>query len=245
MQFIECDDCGFMYFHPQPTDGDLAKLYAGYRSTEYEQQRRKHEPGYSNAVLYHDYIFRHLRIYETLKNHIDSKAVTSVLDYGGGDGSIIPPVYNHSERYVYDISGTPPVDGVKPFGLEDPRKFDLILCCHVLEHVNNPHQIISNIARHMNGNSILYLEVPTEHTAIISALKFFSMRRRLYHLYAWLYGKDPEGMFPVMHEHINLWTEQPLVKLLEMHNLTILYMEQDHEFQKGMPVISAVAKVSE
>ena len=245
MQFISCNDCGFMYYYPQPTDKELEKLYNGYRSTEYEKQRQKHEPDYSNAVLYHDYIFRHLRIYETLKNHIDSCDVTSVLDYGGGDGSIIPPVYSHANRYVYDISGIPIVDGVKPFSLADTRTFDLILCCHVLEHVNDPHEAASNIAGYMHDKSILYLEVPTEYPFVVSALKFFSTHRRFYYLYAWLYGKDPEGMFPVMHEHINLFTEPSLRKLLEMHNLDILYMEQDHTDNTEVPVISVVAKLEE
>lgn len=43
---------------------------------------------------------------------------------------------------------------------KNKRKFDFITLIHVIEHLNNPKQIIQSAIKLLNGNGILYIETP-------------------------------------------------------------------------------------
>lgn len=59
-------------------------------------------------------------------------------------------------RNMFDIS-------IKPILLEEfnsKKKFNVIFCCHTLEHVSNPIKFLAILKKFMNKESILYIEVP-------------------------------------------------------------------------------------
>jgi hypothetical protein len=228
VSFISCNCCGFMYYYPPPRQSELARLYCGYRSDEYQQQRQQHEPEYTpeqNERLQAEAGERKSHIAATITNYVLFAGIHSVLDYGGDAGQSIPDEFTKSDKYVYDISGTPLPKGIQRCYPDTPKTFDYIQCCHVLEHVPDPHAVMKDILKFSHQQTVFYFEVPTESGFIIAALKFFSKHRELYRIYASIFNKDPEGMFPAMHEHLGLFTEPLLILLMTMHGLKIKALE--------------------
>jgi SAM-dependent methyltransferase len=82
-----------------------------------------------------------------------------VLDIGCGAKPYLPLVASHAERYVgVDTAAGPYVDHVSPaeqLPLED-ETFDLVLCTQVLEHVQDPAAVLSEIYRVLRpGGAVL------------------------------------------------------------------------------------------
>lgn len=68
-----------------------------------------------------------------------------LLDYGGDCGQFIPKFLSLSEKFVFDLSDSKAVDGVTKLNSIEGRKFDFIMCCHVLEHTNQPFEELSGL----------------------------------------------------------------------------------------------------
>jgi Zn ribbon nucleic-acid-binding protein len=47
VDLVECGSCGFLFYNPRLDNGDLQRLYAGYRLAEYPQMRHASEPWYT------------------------------------------------------------------------------------------------------------------------------------------------------------------------------------------------------
>ena len=121
VELASCPACGLAWFTPRPTDVELALFYLGYRDEHYQRQRQRHEAHYTAAF----------------NDSLNAPRATTpfagrVLDWGGYDGRNTPHAH---ERYVYDPCGAEPVRGVKAWHGEP---VDLVLCCHVLEHLRDP-----------------------------------------------------------------------------------------------------------
>ncbi len=166
---------------------------------------------------------------EIFTKYIDVSKVTTVLDYGGDKGQHIPPVFKNKKRYVYEISGVKAIPGV--YNLKDlsgkQNYFDVILCCHVLEHVVNPAQILENIMEVMKRKGYLYIEVPFDNPLFSSKLdslqflfnKYFSWKDIIKQALKMLKTKG----FKPMHEHINFFSPNSLEIFLKNNNFEILY----------------------
>jgi len=87
------------------------------------------------------------------------------LDFGGDVGQFIPEIETIQRRAVFEVSGLDPIRGLRTIGdwaeagLFEP---DLIMICHVLEHVTEPRQLIESAARVLTRNGLLYIEVPLD-----------------------------------------------------------------------------------
>lgn len=199
---LKCNQCGFVGSNHRLTDEEEYKLYKDYRGEEYTNQRIFLEPWYPDAVRSMNspkYKEDRLRtINELIDKNIDRTTISSVLDYGGDDGSFIPTKFIKAKKFVFDISGSKPTLGVKSFdpALHPNFKFDFIMCCHVLEHKSDPDMIVKEILRYSNSNTWLYWEVPNFDCPPL-----------------------PGGVF---HEHLNIFNINSLSKLLDKFNLEII-----------------------
>ena len=187
-----CPKCGMYFSAYRPDDTEMGLLYSGYRDEAYQKQRQKYEEFYTpefNRELYapQDGGFsRKKGIADFLKNTIDISSCLNVLDFGGDKGQFIPDEFSNANRYVYEISGTDTVEGVKMLtdkSILNSYDWDLILCNQVMEHLSDIQSYFTGLVECMKENTYLYIEVPNER-----ALENVDVR--------------------VIHEHINMFSER-------------------------------------
>jgi len=203
---LQCQVCGTLFLDYRFASDQMASLYRGYRDAAYTQQRDYYEPGYADTVA-GDYLTRHSYIDQVeawLAPHLTKNP--SVLDWGGGDGRNTP-FLGRGQVLVHDISGAEVVDGAETFDLRQlgSRKFDLVVCSQVLEHVPAPMELLTEILPAMSPRTLLYLEVP--HEQLIrehpGSLGLAVLKRH------W-------------HEHINFFTEAGLRRLIDRAGLQLV-----------------------
>jgi hypothetical protein len=68
-----------------------------------------------------------------MREHIDVNAITSVLDYGGHSGDLIPSVFDVCHRAVFDYDQAQILaNGVEVIDAEYQGEFDLVMSAHTL-----------------------------------------------------------------------------------------------------------------
>ena len=111
---------------------------------------------------------------KNLNKYIKGK---SILDFGCGAGGFL----KIAKKIAKDISGIEPEERIQQFwkgkinikgNLTDfNKKFDLITCFHVVEHLDDPISIIHNLKKYLKKNGVLIIEVPNHDDALISTYK--------------------------------------------------------------------------
>ena len=207
-----CPDCGIYYSSYRPTDKEMELLYKNYRDEKYLKQRQKYEPDYTeefNKDLGYsekNKTIRNNHMQSLLCRYTDVNKIKTVLDYGGDSGQNIPSFFTESENFVYDVSGLKPVEGVKSISREElhNKKWDFIMCNHVLEHVSYPLNIINEIIDILAEDGLLYLEVPNDMPYINSFLNNTKKQKVL------------------IHEHMNFFTVKSFYKIFNRDDFLIL-----------------------
>lgn len=191
-----CSECGFLFLDIRFSDSEMNSLYHEYRGKEYNELRERYEPGYSsqndslNAGI--PYISK---IEEFLEPHLTFPL--SILDWGGDTGKNTP-FKNRNEVFdIYDISNKPVIEGANCISRKQAfsKKYSLVVCSNVLEHVPFPADLILDIKNTMDDSSILYVEVPYEEI-MRTGEKNLHLKKKHWH------------------EHINFYSEESLIRLL-------------------------------
>lgn len=186
---LRCIECGFVWSNWRPSKDEVGKLYANYRDESYTVMRTKHEEQYkdirewqSKPVPYMDQVETFLTPFVTFP--------VSILDWGGHDGNNAP----FAGRRILDVYDIAEVPLVEDAGRVESisKKYDLVLCANVLEHVPDPAGVLKEVSRAMDDKSILYIEVPFEAAQNTD---------------------DPLGYIHEWHEHINMFMPDSLVAL--------------------------------
>ncbi len=220
VDLVGCDSCGFRFYNPRLDDGDLQKLYDGYRDENYLRLRHSFEPWYTEklntGIASHDsYEGRRATLSAILKTHINGRKIKRVLDFGGDRGDLVAGLIYGAEDFVYDISGIPAIAGVT--SVKDPSvNADLIISSNVLEHVGFPRDLVCDMLKAAPVGGLIFLEVPAEspfeakriakriaQTGISAIMRPIATRAAL----------RPSALY-MMHEHINYFTERSLRALL-------------------------------
>ena len=222
---IHCLDCDFYFSSYRPTDEEMEKLYTGYRNSNYQKQRQKYEPLYTekfNNSLSDYNQERYIAIERFLDKHIDPQEIINVLDYGGDRGQYIPKKYFN--RFVYDISNTVTEVNVKNITKKDLLSvhWNLIMCCHVLEHLSDPNALVYELEKMLPVGSFLYVEVPFDKNS-----DFLT-----------------ENYWAGIHEHINFFRLKTISELFKSKKeFSIIDTMQDPP-QSGSPIRILVKKHS-
>lgn len=171
-RLMHCKNCELHFSEYRPSDKEMNRLYQGYRNEEYQKQRQKYEATYTreyNNKLFCDekiIMERKTGMESFLKSYLkDFHNFKNVLDWGGDEGQYIPEVFANSRKFVYEISGNQVVDGVTCLNdLSEVAKikWDFVMCCHLLEHVSDPLEILNHIVHWLKPRGVLYLELPLE-----------------------------------------------------------------------------------
>ena len=159
-----CQACGFLCYSPRPTDSDIAAKYAFLRETEVDIGGQSH---ISETGLALDQS-RAVRIYGCLnKAGAISGSGKSVLDVGGGNGKLMRPfIIDGSSCCIVDYNPHP-LPGIIRLGdtvrdVPAGKKFDIVTCSHVLEHVADPVSFLREIRGVLRLDGCAYFEVPLE-----------------------------------------------------------------------------------
>jgi hypothetical protein len=204
-----CEVCGFLFLDIRFSESELSNLYIDYRGAEYNSLRESYEQGYTlrndnlNAGI--DYI---QDIEDFLQPHLSFPI--SILDWGGDTGKNTPFKNKNEALDIYDISNKDVIVGARIVSKSEAhsKKYKLIVCSNVLEHVPYPSDLLSDITKSMSKESILYIEVPLENVVMNNNSDLHLLKKH------W-------------HEHINFYSEKSLYSLvqnvgLEVNDLKIL-----------------------
>lgn len=203
---LNCKDCGHLFLDIRFSDSEMSNLYKDYRGLDYVHLRQLFEPGYAerNVDLNHGVSF--LSEVESFLTPCLSFPLT-VLDWGGDTGINTPFRQVAEQVDIYDISDKPVIAGVRRVSLEGAKnkKYKLIICSQVLEHVPFPADIINAMKLSMDNESLLYIELPCEGLIRESSEKEnLAIKKKHWH------------------EHINFYTKNSLHALLENCGLTLI-----------------------
>jgi hypothetical protein len=232
VQLVECTACGFLFFNPRLEADEEQILYSGYRLDAYQRMRQSYEPWYTrkfNAALSNPrYIAaRKEKLSSILSLHLAGTRKPNILDFGGDRGQLIQGLVPDSAAWVYDISKVAPLEGIgicrNLIECQD-RKFDLIICSNVLEHVGFPQGMMEQIAAAAAPHTFVFIEVPFESpfggTLIARRLVQLSILAFTTPLTALMLLRS--GFMYLMHEHINYFNPESLRKLMTVSSFNIV-----------------------
>ena len=189
-----CQVCDYGGVNHRFTVEEEAQYYQNYMKGEYLDGRGLHQYA---AVVYSDdnKKIRRDAAEQIMREHIDMNAITSVLDYGGHSGDLIPSAFDHIKRAVfdYDQAQTLP-NGVEVIDAEYQGQFDLVMSAHTLEHASDIRAVMDRIVELTQPGGWIYIEVPKETPANFKKA----------------YG---------FHEHINLFSSKSLIALFDSYGL--------------------------
>lgn len=225
-----CKDCGFIGANQAYSSEQLLGLYYDYRSETYNRDRCSVEPSYA---LIQDQVGKSVQEQTARMNHIDQiieafvavDNINSVLDWGGGEGRFVPSKLRNCNVTILDFSNEQPTN--KAFHrvnkIDPEQTFDYLQICHVLEHVSEPHKLMSEVASHVRKGGYIYIEVPQDRPD--SDLEQFI--------------SSPHASYHYLHEHINLYSIKSLSRLgasLGLKQLAVSGAQLDFGWIKGTVV---------
>jgi len=161
LQSVMCRECGFMAYAPRPAEEDIDAKYRFLQATERDIGGQGSSPKAKSADRR-----RATRVYRAIARHATGGHI-SLLDFGGGNGKLLAPFLERGHSCVLVDYTQEPLAGVEKIGdtienVPADRRFDAIICSHVLEHVAQPAQLLRRLSDHLTAGGVIYGEVPAE-----------------------------------------------------------------------------------
>lgn len=160
---VQCDNCRFCFTNPRPT---AAQLPSYYESPNYISHSSS-----SRSIM--DLAYKAVRHYMLRKklSWINRLVPTkgTLLDYGCGTGSFLSVCQNAG----WQVTGVEPNDKARAVAIQNqlsifqgyqqenfPRQFDIISLWHVLEHVGDLNEVLSDLKKLLASKGYLILALP-------------------------------------------------------------------------------------
>jgi hypothetical protein len=175
--------------------------------------------------------------------NISRHEIEICVDIGGGEGGVIPDLPN-SKKYILDSNKNLrlPSDILQINDMQDLRKInpDFIMCCGLLEHLNNPSNFLEDLISNTDSTTIFYFEVPFgvpkfKKTLITSqkVLNLISSNKLIWNfalkIDKFLNMKSNLRPLPLkISEHLNFFTESGLNRLLNSSGFEVLKLQIFH-----------------
>lgn len=124
---------------------------------------------------------------DALEKLLDGFQFSTVLDLGCGSGEQAK-VLSNREKIVTTIDFASREDYVPDYvgdylDIEFPYKFDVVWCCHVLEHVRNIEKFLGKIYSDLESEGILAMTVPpAKHNIVSGHVSIWNAGLLLYNL---------------------------------------------------------------
>jgi hypothetical protein len=165
-----CEACKTRFFDVDISEVQLGRLYNDYRGDSYYKQRNKHESWYTktindNAGGDEEFILRRKTCVLSLSFAQVKNEFTAALDHDGDRGQMLSGGAIDAKRKAgYEISNVAPEQDVESVDYQKmcDISWDLVLSCHVLEHLTNPSNYIADLAALGHKGTVYFFEVPNE-----------------------------------------------------------------------------------
>jgi Methyltransferase domain len=239
-----CEACQFSFFSHRYSDTELAAIYGGYRGSDYLRVRKRWEPWYGSAVNgAYQVGSEEVRSRTAFMDELIAKATDGkfnvAVDFGGDEGQFFPDSAV-GRKIVIDVSGKPMLAGVELY--EDLKSLgtspDLVMICHVLEHLNDPVALLREVCKVIDAQGVLYVEVPMDmprlhgwHARAAYQKYLVGVGRTRWPLVAsdFLSGVSRQVGFRIprlgvvkQSEHINYFTDRSLKALLSKAGFNVI-----------------------
>ena len=192
---VKCKSCNFVYAEQIPTQDELDEVY-----NSYDYNTENSSPTTASMKKHID-----------ICNYIKSLGkISSVLDVGCGKGAWL----NIFKEFGCDTFGTEYSDDLKTFAssightmldgglfpiVRKDQKFDLIIFTEVIEHIQNPNEVLSYFNSILSNDGLIFITTPN----------FSAIERHF------LKGKWKNVMYP---EHLSYYTPATLNRILKKTN---------------------------
>jgi len=262
-QLRRCSQCGLRFFSYRYSTSEMALIYGNYRSDYFFKLRHHWEPWVNrqvNDAFSDDFVNkRQIEIRNVFTKSslteagIDLNELKGCIDFGGDLGQFIPDAIK-PPLVVYEPTGTrrglrPSVVGCEKLS-ELVSKVDLGLNCYVLEHIDEPRHVVTEMVGLVNSGKFIHIEVPLDgfNTSKFhrTGLYFRYLRTILRFRLIWIpidlisgiwrtcLGSIPWFGIVKQSEHINYFETNSLRHLCESLGLEILYVSaEDRQYSVG------------
>lgn len=147
----------------------------------------------------------------------------NILDFGCGNGGFLELAAKegHAGRTVGVDLDMEAIQFLRKRGMEcyeslselPDVKFDMIFLFHVIEHLQNPEELLMDIAEHTAENGIIMMETPNADDALLS-----------------IYDCKAFAKFTYWSPHVYLYNESTLAKMLERAGFQVLEILQEQRY---------------
>lgn len=204
---LKCKQCGLVFLSQFISDTVQFYCNSGMRKQEKDNIKKIRVKAYDDDH----------RRFQFTRNRIADKVV---CDFGCGAGgylleaqTVASKVYGiELENTMYEVLNK---GGVECFHSIDEAekvlvgKVDVITMWHVLEHLENPIEILHRLQMFLKPNGIIYIEVPNADDALLS-----------------LYNSKSFADFTYWECHLYLYNNETLSKLVEKAGMKIYFQTQ-------------------
>ena len=198
---VQCSACGFVYLWPRPEAIEEYYEDAGY------------QPHQEKAETVMDRLYRRVRVWNLkIKERLIEKYQKKgkLLDYGCGTGAFL----SHMQKSGWNVQGMEPSEKARSIGIQNglnlqadidqiSGSFDVITLWHVLEHIENAHEVIDILSKKLTPQGILVIAVPNRD----------SFDAKIYKS-CWVAYDAPR--------HLYHFRPRDVIRFLEMHRLHVI-----------------------
>lgn len=160
LRSVCCKHCGFMTYTPRPDESDIDVQYVYLDTHQTSVPTRplsEQDAGTRRRIQ---------RVFDFLAPRLPGRTLR-FLDYGGSDGRLLLPFAEAGHSCDVVDYHPEPQPGIRRIGstiadIPDGQRYDVILCCHVLEHMADPATMLRQLGSLLAEDGLLYVEVPDE-----------------------------------------------------------------------------------
>jgi len=212
-----CNDCGLIYFLPDPPESDIEMLYSG----------KDYLDLLFNNPVWRRWVTRNhwLPVLKAIENNISTG---TILDMGCSDGLFMDLAETRGwDAYGSDLNreklsiasqrhnGKVTHDSIYNLSW-DNEQFDAIRLCHVLEHLPDPVKALKGLKRILRKDGILNIGIPVFDDSIyklLSRIPNTGLRNKMIKNLGWM---DPP-------HHLTIWSTGTIEKVLEDLGFSVIW----------------------
>jgi len=203
LEVRRCEQCGLVFLSS-----------SDHISDDFYEQSGMHDHGDVDMESWlKESAWDDCRRFNSLQRLIENK---SVLDVGCGNGGFLYLAKSAAlsvagvelERTAREFVASRRIPVSRSLG-ELSECYDVITLFHVLEHIKDPRNFISQLARRLTDQGQIIIEVPNADDALLS-----------------LYHNDPFANFTYWSCHLHLYSQATLSLLAKQSGLKVNYIKQ-------------------